>query len=100
MMICSLYVRSGMAWLALSQEDDIILGIYVNDLQFLVMRQGIQNVIFCEASGGVSRRMHLLELINNHSLVHLLHLLLLHDVADVIDYTRRLVVVAEAVILF
>lgn len=63
------------------------------------MSQGIQNVIFCEASGGVSSRMHLLELINDHGLVHLLHLLFLHDVSDVIDYTRRLIVVAEAVIL-
>ena len=84
----------------LSQKDHIILSVNVNNLQFLVMSQSIQNVIFCEAPVAVSGWMHLLELINDHILIHLLQLLLLHDISDVINYTRHGVFVSETIILF
>lgn len=43
--------------------------------------------------------MHLLQLIDDGRLIHLLHLLLLHDVSNVIDYARSWVFVSEAIIL-
>ena len=96
-MKCKFHLRGGTVH---SQKYNIILWVYVNDLQLLVVVQSLQNIVLREASVAVPLRMHLLKLRDYLYLVQLLHLHPLEHVSDVVDDRRHLVRVAVVVVLF
>ena len=73
--------------------------VYVNDLQPLVMGQGVQDVVPREASGMVPCGVHSLQVLDDCVLIHLLHVSLTHQVADVVDDIGELRVAISPILL-
>jgi len=49
------------------------------------MVQSVQNIVLAEASGIVPCWANSLQFIGDFDLIHLLHVLLIHQIADVVD---------------
>lgn len=72
-----------------SEEYNIFLLVHEDNLQFLVVIEHLEDIIFLEVLLVVSGMVHLLELFHDLVQVHLLGVCLVHNGSHIVDHGRH-----------